>query len=246
MANGIIRLDEGWRLDEGHRFDQPPNVPQPAPAPVLPKTKKGKAMDYVPTKRDSRYVWLKNLSDNITAEAVKFGAPSGDATIVKNAADDLLAKMDATNAADAALKGARAAEATALAADMAVLRAKVRNFKTLPLWASSGSEGVLQVKGTEPPPAPGIYKPVLTVKIEGGHPVVDFDKLGVDAMAIYSRLHSTDPFVRLAIDTEAPYVDTRPLAQAGVAEVREYMGRGMVGDEEVGQDSDIVRIAFAG
>jgi hypothetical protein len=34
MAEGIIRLDEGWRLDEGHHFDQPPNVPQPPPPPV--------------------------------------------------------------------------------------------------------------------------------------------------------------------------------------------------------------------
>jgi hypothetical protein len=40
--------------------------------------------------------------------------------------------------------------------------------------------------------------------------------------------------------------DTRPLAQPGVAEVREFMARCLVGDDEIGQDSDIVSIAFAG
>ena len=74
-------------------------------------------MDYIPRQRDPRYLWLKNLSDNIVAEAVKFGAPAADATAVKAAADDLLGKMDATNAASAALDGARSVETAAQAAD---------------------------------------------------------------------------------------------------------------------------------
>src|ERR1043166_6869035 len=139
MADGIIRLDEGWRLDEGHHFDQPPNVPPPAPPPVLPIKPKGKAMDYIPAKRSDRYKWYKNMSDNVVAEAVKFGAPAADATAAKTAADAQLAKMDATDAAESALKGARQAEATAQTANVAALRAKIRNFKTLPLWAASGS-----------------------------------------------------------------------------------------------------------
>ena len=203
-------------------------------------------MDYVPTKRDSRYLWLVNLSNNIIAEAVKFGAPAADATAVKAAADDLTGKMDATDAADSALKGARLAEAAAQATDLAFIRGKVRNFKTLTQWAASGSEGVLQAKGVDSPPAPGIYKPVIKVKLEGGHIRIEFVKAGADAMAIYARLRGTQAFVRLAIDSASPYIDTRPLAQAGVPEVREYMGRGMINDEEIGQDSDIVSIAFAG
>ena len=41
-------------------------------------------------------------------------------------------------------------------------------------------------------------------------------------------------------------IDGRPLATAGVAEVREYMARGMDGDNEIGLESDIVSINFAG
>lgn len=203
-------------------------------------------MDYVPRKRDTRHPWLTKLSEKVSAEAVKFGAPAPDATVVKTAADDIIAKMNATNAAAAVLNGLRQQEATALAAGLATIRAKVRNFKTLPLWAASGSEAVLELKGSGPEFDAGSYKPVITLTIEAGKIVVDFDKDGADGLAIYGRLRGTAAWQKLGVDYEAPYYDTRPLAQAGVAEVREFMARGIVGDDEIGQDSDIVSIAFAG
>ena len=82
--------------------------------------------------------------------------------------------------------------------------------------------------------------------IEAGKVRVDFVRGGVDALAIYSRLRGTPTFHKLAVDTSSPYFDTTPLAQTGVPEVREYFARGMVNDEEVGVDSDIVSIAFGG
>lgn len=132
------------------------------------------------------------------------------------------------------------------AAGIATIRARVRNFKTLPLWAASGSEAVLELKGSGPAFEPGVYKPVITVTIEAGKIVIDFAKDGADGLAIYGRLRGTTAWQKLGVDYEAPYYDTRPLAQAGVAEVREFMARGVVGDDEIGQDSDIVSIAFAG
>jgi hypothetical protein len=45
----------------------------------------------------------------------------------------------------------------------------------------------------------------------------------------------------LAVDTDPPYVDTRPLAVAGKPVVREYQARYLDGDDEVGLPSDIVK-----
>ncbi len=42
------------------------------------------------------------------------------------------------------------------------------------------------------------------------------------------------------------YIDGNPLFQAGVPEVREYMLRGVIADEEIGLDSDIQSIAWGG
>ncbi|MCX6900601.1 MAG: hypothetical protein NT105_18125 [Verrucomicrobia bacterium] len=246
MADGIIRLDEGWRLDEGHHFDEPPHV-SPPPATPPPRLKeKGKHMDYIPNKRLNRYDWYRNLSDNILIEAPKFGLSSGDATAAKALADAILAKMDETSVAEAALDGARQAERDVEEVKLAQIRAAVANWKTLPGMPGSGSDGVLKLQGTVVVFDPTTYKPVLQVFIEADKVRVAFQKKGVEAMAIYARLRGTPSWERLAIEHHAPYFDTRPLAQSNVPEVREYMARGVVNDEEIGVDSDIVSITFAG
>ena len=48
------------------------------------------------------------------------------------------------------------------------------------------------------------------------------------------------------MDTSSPYIDGRPLAQAAVAETREYMLRGVLTDVEIGLDSDIQSITWGG
>ena len=246
MASGIIHLDDGWRLDEGHRFDLPPYVPPPATPPALPPKPKGKAMDIIPPKRDARYLWLKNLSDNIVAEAVKMGVSAADATATKATTDHLLEKMEGTDAAESALAGARSQEETARAADIATLRNSIRHWKTLLGYAASGSEGVLKLKSSGEEFDPGIYKCEFTVKVEAGKVRVEFRKKGVDAVAVYARLRGAGVWVKLGTDSSSPYFDTRALAQPGVPEVREYMLRGIIDDEEVGLDSDVVSVSFPG
>lgn len=67
----------------------------------------------------------------------------------------------------------------------------MRNWKTLPGFASSGSEAVLQLKGAEVSFDPNSYKPVLKLSQEAGRIKVEFAKKGVDGLAIYSRLRGT-------------------------------------------------------
>ena len=203
-------------------------------------------MDFMPPKRSDRYRWYKNLSGNVVAEAVKFGGVAADATAMKAQADAIIAKMDATEAAAAALDAARELEQSVEKTNDALIRAKVRNWKTLPGWAASGSEAVLQMKGSAVNFDPNTYKPVLKVTVEADVVKVAFTKKGVDGVAIYTRLRGTAAWRKLAMDTLSPYFDNSPLAQAGVAEKREYMGRGVLHDQEIGVDSDIVTITFGG
>jgi hypothetical protein len=46
--------------------------------------------------------------------------------------------------------------------------------------------------------------------------------------------------------TRSVYDDMRPLAQAGVPEIREYMAQGYIGDRQVGQQSDPKVVVYAG
>ena len=203
-------------------------------------------MDFMPPKRSDRYLWYKNLSGNVVAEAVKFGGVAGDATAMKAQADAIIAKMDATDAAAAALDAARQTEEGLEKTNGALIRAKVRNWKTLPGWAASGSEAVLHLKGAAINFDPNTYKPVLKVTVEADVVKLTFTKKGVDGVAIYTRLRGTAAWRLLKVDTVSPYYDNSPLAQAGVAEKREYMGRGVLHDQEIGVDSDIVSVTFGG
>lgn len=202
--------------------------------------------DFVPPKRNDRREWLDNISKNVVAEVTKMGADAGDGTAVKALADELIAAYDATDAAQTALDGKRAIETEKEDANIRAIRKFISNWKTLADYPTSGSEGVLKLKSSGTVFDPNTYKPVIKVSIKGGQLVIDFQKKGVDAMAIYCRLRGTNAWTKLGIDVFPPYTDTMPLHNPGVAEVREYMARGVIDDIEIGLESDIVSITFGG
>lgn len=246
MAGGIIRLDDGWALDAGMHLDQPASMPPAGSAVVTAKKKKGTTtMDFIPNKRAENLLWWKNISANIETEGPKFGLTGPECTAIKAIADAQIALMEATNDGEAALAGLRTIENAGTPTNEAAIRAEVRNWKTRPGYAASGSEGVLKLKGSESTFDPSTFKSVLKVKITGNVIRIDFTKGGADAVAIYCRLRGTGTWTRIGIDTRAPYYDTNPLANPAVPEVREYMGRGMVGDVEIGLESDIVQITLS-
>lgn len=203
-------------------------------------------MDFIPRKRADRIQWWQNLSDNITEEGPKFGLTGPEAAAAKAIADDMLAGFGATDGAEAALDGARTTEKAKSVTNEAAIRAEVRNWKTRAAYAASGSEGVLKLKGAATAFDPATFKTVLKVTVEGGVIKIAFTKGETDGVVIYTRLRGTMGWTKLALDTDSPYYDSRPLATPGAAEVREYMGRGVVDDVEIGVDSDIVSVAFGG
>ncbi|MGZ8219542.1 hypothetical protein [Methylomagnum sp.] len=62
-------------------------------------------------------------------------------------------------------------------------------------------------------------------------------------MNIYVFDEATGKYSFLARDTVAPYVDNRPLRDAGKPELRRYTAVYVIGDEEVGQFSDEVVVS---
>lgn len=247
MPTGVIRLNEGWTLNSGQRFNEPPHATLPVPPPVHHKKgNKVMAQDYVPPKRDARYRFYQNISTNVVAEGVKFGAAAGDATAVKAIADGIIAKMDATKTASDALDSARTLEGNTEAAGLAQLRAKVKNWKTLAGWAASGSEDVLELSGSSTTLDPASYQTSLTAAAVPGGVQVGFTKKGVEGVAVYSKLNTAANWKKVGSANHSPFVDHTPLAQAGVPEQRLYMARGVVNDAELPTDSDPVSVTVAG
>jgi hypothetical protein len=252
MANGIIRLDEGWRLDEGHRLDQPPIVPAPVTPPKKRRRSNSKSnsstlmADFIPSNRELRRAWLQNIEDKADAQVVAGGGTAPVATSLKTAATTILATFGETDSAKTTYEGKKAVEESTEETQLAIIRGILNGLKVLPTWKPSGADAQLQSSSSVTAFDPNAYKPVITVSIKGGLITLDFKKRGVDGLAIYGRLRGTMGWTKLGTDTSSPYIDGRPLTTPGVAEVREYMARGMIGDDEVGLESDIVSINFAG
>lgn len=247
MADGIIRLDEGWHLDAGWHLDQPAPLPPALPVPVPTKPTKGiKHMDFMPKKRAELKAWWQNLKDNATTELAKINLAAPDVTAAVATATDQVAKMQATDDAEMALAAARAQEKAAAQTNDAAIRMAIRNWKTNPAYATSGIEGSLQLTGTASGFDPQTFKSVLKLSIVGGQIRVDFIKGECDSVAIYCRLRGTQGWTKLGTDSRSPYYDTNPLASPNVPETREYMAMGIIDDVEIGLPSDIVSIVFGG
>lgn len=203
-------------------------------------------MDFIPNKRTDNKAWWTTLRDKGTTELAKINLPAADIAAAVATATDQVAKMQATDDAESALAAARTVEKNAVTDNEAAIRLAVRNWKTNPAYASSGIEGSLSLKGAGTGFDPTTFKTVLKLSIVGGQIRVDFIKGKCDSVAIYSRLRGSQGWTKLGTDSSSPYYDTSPLAAPNVPETREYMGVGVLDDEEIGQPSDIVSIVFGG
>ena len=89
------------------------------------------------------------------------------------------------------------------------------------------------------------YKPVLTAESASGRVTLTAKKLGVDGLNLYSRKKGETTWKLIAAKrSRFPFDDTSPPATPGQPEEREYRAAGVIGDDEVGQPSDIVSAIF--
>jgi len=103
----------------------------------------------------------------------------------------------------------------------------------------------LDIIGAEQVVDPDLLKPVLKTELRAGHPWVLWVKGVATALEIWvDRGNGT--FVYLATDTEPDYGDTAPLPAPGQTALWKYKAIYRLGDEQVGQWSDVVSQAVTG
>ncbi len=202
--------------------------------------------DYIPGKRELRKAWLQNLSSVVAEQVAASGGTHETAASLKEEADALIATYEATDSAKTTYKGKKAVEVGSEGARLSKIRSLLSTLKVLPIWKSSGADARMQASTSRNVFDPDTYKPVITVRIIGGHITLSFKKRGVGGLAFYTRLSGTTDWTKLDVHTLSPYIDRRPLAVPGVPEIREYMARGILKDQEIGLESNIVSIVYGG
>lgn len=109
-----------------------------------------------------------------------------------------------------------------------------------------GSEQVLELRGTESEFDPATYKSKVRLALTPGGVRVDFIKKRASAMNIYMRRNGASGWAKIGMDTEPPYLAPPRWRSRRCRRRSEYMVRGVLHDEEIGQDSDVAGITFKG
>jgi hypothetical protein len=108
-----------------------------------------------------------------------------------------------------------------------------------------GKGDVLEVNTPAASTDPASIKPRVSVEEKRGRNEIMAKKLGADSLNVYFRPKGTGPMRLLAAKrVRFPLDDETPPATAGQPEEREYQVIAVIGDDEVGQPSDIVTAVF--
>jgi hypothetical protein len=202
--------------------------------------------DFVPSNEGEQIQWAANLQTKITTYTATFGLLPADITAISNACNRIATDINNVTAAETTLANLVTLKNNNKAEDIATLRKYANQFKAHSAYtADIGAD--LDIVGKKHNADLDNVKPKLKVKLTPQGAQLDFSKEKVlQGVNIYTRLKGTAGWTKLAFDSSSPYIDNRPVTTPGTPETREYKAIGVINDEEVGQESDMVSAVVGG
>ena len=204
-----------------------------------------KKIYYWPFKLGVLILWLQNFSTKIAAYAATLGYSPVKITEIQGKIADVVTSINNAETKAAESKAANAERDEKIHALKATLTGEVKTSKANPAATQEILEG-LQVVGTDDNFNPLTFQTTLTYVLFMGYVQLNFVKAGFLGVNIYTRLKGQANWTWLALDTESPYMDTRPLSVAGVPETREYIAYGYLHDTQMPVASKILPVVFPG
>lgn len=203
--------------------------------------------DFVPDSFQNLRDWAGNLFDQVALQGPGLGWTAAQVTAfqtpvgkIRDAAQAVLDKQGEMDMATGALR-------QSLGTDLPGVRRDINNLKTSPTYHEGIGQDLGVVTPAETPIDPATYQPVLKVVIINATPRLTGKKRGVDSFNIYVRLKGATTWTLLAAKrVRFPFDDDSPVAHPGTAEEREYRIIGVIGDDEIGQPSDIASAMVPG
>jgi hypothetical protein len=201
--------------------------------------------DYIPNSDGDLVTWLANLQSKIGNYVATLGLTAPRTTQINTWCSDATSAIQNLAQKKGEWLAASADKRTQVSAALAGLRSEVAQWKSNPAMTPAIAADLL-INSTGGAPDPNTYQPQLSAQAFAGYVRLKFTKKGVDGVNLYVRQQGEAAWRFLARDTNSPYDDHTPLANAGAPEVREYQALGVINDEQVGQPSEIARATFAG
>jgi hypothetical protein len=226
---------------------------------------------YLPTRELERVLWLSNFAQKLASHAATLSLSAADVAdtqadaafyafiinyleSLKTDLSELVAfKNEVANGLIDGLTGSMPTidgppgSPPAVVPDGIFARVKrlVRLIKAKKAYSNSIGQD-LGIIGADDGFNPDAYESSIALAVFNNAVRIVFLKGRVDAVVMYSRLKGDTEWEEVGVAINSPFYDTRPLANPSKPEVREYMAKGRIGNEEVGLESAMRSIVFAG
>ncbi|WP_299670817.1 hypothetical protein [uncultured Polaribacter sp.] len=201
--------------------------------------------DFIPRTEGQLIIWLTNFKDKIATLGADLGLSPEALTAITADCEALIATITAVETARTDLATAVTAKDNTKKSTISTLRTEIARIKTNPNYTEAIGKD-LSIVGETTPQDLNNAKPTLSAEAFPGYVRIKFIKGGFSGVNIYSRIKGSVGWSFLSRDTSSPYEDQRPLENPNVPETREYMAIGLKGDDEIGQESDVVVVVFWG
>ena len=202
-------------------------------------------MDYIPRQESLLVIWVQNFKAKIVLHATELGLEPAEITALIAFCDSMIEAVKDAGIAKSTYESVVKNKNIVVDGGVSTLRSFVGKIKNAEGFTATIGEDLGIMKSVSSADF-SVYKPSLRGVAHPGYVLIKFSKKGVDGINLYSRNKGDSEWERLNLFMFSPCADARPLAIAGQAENREYMGIGVIKDHETGMQSDIISVAFAG
>jgi hypothetical protein len=198
----------------------------------------------VPRTIDNVKTWLTGLKTGITADGPTLGKTPAQVTADTGFIDSMLTPVsNAIDAQVAALEAEGLARAS-MNTNNEKLRQLIKNYKSSPGW-NPGMGDAWQVNTSSTQYDMNTHAPSITATIVANQVVLRGKKPGFDSVSIDMRAAGTAQWTTIAVKLRHfSFIDNTAPQTPGKPEKREYRARGYVGDQEMGQASEIVTATY--
>lgn len=202
-------------------------------------------IDFVPSSDAELVTWATNIKDKIASEGPTLGLTPEAIDEVTVWCDVMIKAITIADKSRTTYESLAADKKVKVADSISKARKFAKDVKRINSYTVAiGTELGLVGKGTVF--SSSDYKPTLKVEAFTGYVNVKFVKKGVEGVNLYVRKKGEGIWQKVSFFAHSPCKDTRPLTDEGQAENREYMCIGVKKDQEIGLQSNIVSVAFAG
>ena len=201
--------------------------------------------DFIPSSDKDLVVWATNLRDNLEEKGAALGLTPAEIEEAKAWCDGIIKSVTLYEKSKANYESASNLKKQQLKEGLSKARKFAKDVKRKNSYTTAIGSG-LGIVGTETVFNPSDYKPEITVKAFPGYVKISFVKKGVEGINLYTRKKGEAGWQKLNYFAHSPAKDTRGLETENQAEIREYMAIGVKKDQEIGNESKIVSVAFAG